>query len=238
MKHPQELVWTNELIEEFWNFQSQFPENYFANQFGEPLARYLNHKIPPGGDVLDLGCGTGDFLRQLSNGERNLWGSDLSDSSIEIANERCKNVPGFIGAMKTPKLIGISKKFDVITVTEVIEHLYDKELKSLVNDIKRLLKPNGIVVFTTPNNEDLALNYVYCPESRKYFHRWQHVRTWNRLTISEFLSKSNFDKVYCEETNLNWYRKSKGDKTRTLVSNAISKLSKNKPHLIVTASFQ
>jgi 2-polyprenyl-3-methyl-5-hydroxy-6-metoxy-1,4-benzoquinol methylase len=235
MKNSQELVWTRALVEEFWNFQSQFPSNYFAHQYGEALSRYLRKKITDVGEILDLGCGNGDLLPYLSNGKRNLWGADLSDSSIKNANDRCKNNPGFVGAIKTSSLIALSKQIYAITVTEVIEHLYDNDLERLITDVKFLLKPNGVVVFTTPNNEDLSLSYAYCPVSRKYFHRWQHVRSWDRFTISDDLSSSGFDLVLCVETNLNRWNRYKGKKLRTALSNSISKMTKTNPHLIVLA---
>ncbi len=44
---------------------------------------------------------------------------------------------------------------DFIFCCEVIEHLYEKNLKKILNTAQNLLNDEGIILFTTPNNEDL-----------------------------------------------------------------------------------
>ena len=55
-----------------------------------------------------------------------------------------------------------------------------------------MLADDGLFIVTTPNEENLAENTVYCPMSNVVFHRWQHVRNWSRETLRETLEKHGF----------------------------------------------
>ena len=52
-----------------------------------------------------------------------------------------------------------SEQFDVITSVEVMEHMHD--LYDYLKDIKRLLKPNGYFIWTTPYANILSIEHIY-----------------------------------------------------------------------------
>ncbi len=92
--------------------------------------------------MLDIGCGAGVLLREIS--ERcpatRLVGVDA--------------VPGLDPAWTSHRVdlssgIPLDDQFDVIVAGEIIEHLPDPDL--LVNECRRLLRPGGALVVTTPN---------------------------------------------------------------------------------------
>jgi hypothetical protein len=58
-----------------------------------------------------------------------------------------------------------------------------------------LLAPGGVIVFTTPNDEDLGASRLYCPECDHVFHRWQHIRSWSAQSLSAFLTAQGFRDV-------------------------------------------
>jgi hypothetical protein len=49
---------------------------------------------------------------------------------------------------------------------------------------------------TTPNREDLELNSVYCPLSDSFFHRWQHVRSFDAAGLNDLLSRFQFERIH------------------------------------------
>ena len=62
---------------------------------------------------------------------------------------------------------------------EVVEHLTDDRLHETIRETRRLLKPGGRLIVTTPHAEDLQQEMQFCPECGAVFHKWQHVRSWS-----------------------------------------------------------
>jgi hypothetical protein len=85
-------------------------------------------------------------------------------------------------------------------VVEVIEHLNDWYLESSLELIKQLLAKQGVVIFTTPNDEDLAKSMILCPSTNEVFHRWQHVRSWNNNSIRASLNEHGYKVIDILET--------------------------------------
>lgn len=195
---PVELRWTPELVQRFWDYQSRFPENYFTNQFGAEIARSLAPLLNGRARVLDYGCGMGFLLPHLANHAAEVAGADVSRESLQRVNEKCTDIKNFLGAYGIDDLMAMDQKFDAVVAVEVIEHLYDDQLDGMLDHLRRLLKPDGIAIITTPNDEDLALNQVYCPESDKVFHRWQHVRRFDAVLLRSLMEKRGLvcDKMF------------------------------------------
>ncbi|MBX2829857.1 MAG: class I SAM-dependent methyltransferase [Rhodospirillales bacterium] len=196
----EELIWTEESVNRFWDWQSKFPENYFTYQFGAEivakLVPYISGKI-----VLDYGCGVGNLLPHLCQSFPSVYAADSSSESLAVVEKKMIGYQNFCGAFSINDLSETEKKFDVVLVMEVIEHLYDAQLNVLLSNIMSVLNEDGIVVFTTPNNEDLSKNMMICPESGKTFHRWQHVRCWNGASLTNYLSGHGLEVSEVIETN-------------------------------------
>jgi ubiquinone/menaquinone biosynthesis C-methylase UbiE len=96
------------------------------------------------GKVLDIGCGTGALLDQLRARSEELWGLDISHEALKYCALRGHENLIRADATNTPFP---SAYFDVITSIGLIEHLDDDE--SFLLEIKRLLKPNGILILLT-----------------------------------------------------------------------------------------
>lgn len=82
---------------------------------------------------------------------------------------------------------------------EVVEHLDNAQLSGMLSEIKRLFKPGGYVVVTTPNDEDLGAEKLICPECG--FHRWQHVRSWNSQRLRACFEEHGFQTFHLAETH-------------------------------------
>ncbi len=90
---------------------------------------------------------------------------------------------------------------------EVIEHLYDEDLEALLQSVHRIINRDGIVIFTTPNEEQLEEASVWCPYCEKVFHRWQHVRSWSETELRRYLESKGFDIVASFTTDFNRKRR-------------------------------
>lgn len=102
------------------------------------------------GDLLEFGAGTGELLLQLrSQGyPGRMTGADLLP--------RPGRLPGDIGWSQVDLNLPLSlpdESFDVIISTEVVEHLENPRF--MAREFWRLLRPSGMVVLTTPNQESI-----------------------------------------------------------------------------------
>lgn len=195
------IDWDDEKIRRFWNYVSQSPRDFFSYRFGKTIIDRLSVFFPNARNVLDYGCGPGFLIPYLMDMGIEVSAVDLSGELSVALNKKFRGKRFFNRAITIEQLAEVTERFDVITVIELIEHLNDRHLKQTVRDIKRLVSDDGIIIFTTPNDEDLSKEIVYCPECSHVFHRWQHVRTWSRKTLALFLKANEFDIVAIFETN-------------------------------------
>lgn len=100
------------------------------------------------GDVLEIGCGEGYGIEHLIKHSISLTVLDKSKVSLKAIKERYPEVKTLHSTI--PPLNGIeSNSFDCIVSFQVIEHLKNPNL--FIEEICRVLKPNGIAFITTPN---------------------------------------------------------------------------------------
>lgn len=117
--------------------------HYVPYEFSTP---FINGKT-----VLDLGCGEGYGAAYLAGKARQVIGTDIDKSIIVYAGEKYKKDNLSFEVMDVTKLDFLDKTFDVIVSSHVIEHI--KEMKKCLQEIKRVLKGNGICIFATPNRK-------------------------------------------------------------------------------------
>ncbi|MBI3103864.1 class I SAM-dependent methyltransferase [Candidatus Daviesbacteria bacterium] len=101
--------------------------------------------------ILDIGCGNGYYLYLLNNLEVKvaLTGVDSDDNALKSAREIVDNKNIKLLKADATKLPFKDLSFDKVLMSEVIEHI-DAEEKAL-SEIKRVLKPGGLLVLTTCN---------------------------------------------------------------------------------------
>jgi 2-polyprenyl-3-methyl-5-hydroxy-6-metoxy-1,4-benzoquinol methylase len=117
---------------------------------------------------------------------------DMSPSARASVQAEYGGQPHFLGVYDQQAIESSGLNFDAIIVAEVIEHLYDEQLDSLLATLRTLARADTHIVFTTPNEEDLAESYILCPVSGKLFHRFQHVRSWSEASVTSYLQARQF----------------------------------------------
>ena len=107
--------------------------------------------------VLDVGCGEGRFLWEVSKcfSDKRLVGIDLSARAVQYAKLLNPEIEFLCGDIAE----GASgdEKFDVITLIETLEHVPPDRIAGLVAALRRLLKTDGTLLVSVPS-QNLGLN--------------------------------------------------------------------------------
>ena len=107
--------------------------------------KYFNN----GKKVLDIGCWTGGWPRLLVKKNVKVYALEPSAPALHIARSDNKNVSFKQGSVF--KLPYENDSFDVVTFWMVLEHLPNKSEGRALLEIKRVLKPGGFLLLSTPH---------------------------------------------------------------------------------------
>ena len=106
-------------------------------------------------NVLDIGCGRGEFLETMRDAGVPAKGIELSAESVAICQSQGLNAEV---ADVYPYLAALSEgSLDGIFCSQVVEHLPPERLPELIRLCARSLAPGGVIAIETPNPECLAI---------------------------------------------------------------------------------
>ena len=113
----------------------------------EETLQYVTDKT-----VLDVGCGTGYGVKICSETAKFVVGLDYDLSAVEYCNDNfATDNNSFLNSNALILSIG-TDVFDIAIAFQVIEHISDS-LK-FINELKRVVKPSGLIIISTPNVAD------------------------------------------------------------------------------------
>ena len=115
--------------------------------------KLISNEVAVKGELLDFGCGTGDFLSKAYSEGWNITGVEPNSAARNVANQKTGNAVLSIEEFDKSN----QKKFDVITLWLVLEHL-DDPVKWLSN-FKALLKNEGVLIIAVPNHKSFDAGY-------------------------------------------------------------------------------
>ena len=137
-----------------------------------------------GGNLLDIGCGTGFFVSRAKKLGYDAYGIEFNERSVDRGRSYFD-----LDSLYALDLNGLRSKFpdlrfDTITMFQVLEHL--EAPNAIMDEIKSVLKPDGRLVLSLPWRgrwPDL-LGDVDCPP--------HHLTRWSREALESFLSRAGF----------------------------------------------
>jgi len=134
--------------------------------------------------ILDIGCGSGEFLANLSSKSFEKYGQEINPQGLEMCRHR--NIEVINKELKESGLTADS--FDVITMWHVLEHLDNPA--QLLMEAHRILKSNGVLIISTPNTDSVGFKYG----RQNWFHldSPRHIILYNRKSVALLLTKSKF----------------------------------------------
>jgi SAM-dependent methyltransferase len=166
---------TADAYDRFWQ------DEELVNAYLEParvdsylfIVKYLSDKQNLGDRIVDLGFGSGDFLRYFSESMPSrffeIYGLDYSKSAVRRARKlvpKGKFIKGDIYNLPYP-----SDFFDMVFCIQTLEHLTNP--KKVLTEMDRICKPDGMILISVPNGE--IDNYE------------GHVNFWDESALRGFL---------------------------------------------------
>jgi 2-polyprenyl-3-methyl-5-hydroxy-6-metoxy-1,4-benzoquinol methylase len=139
------------------------------------------------GDLLDVGCGSGfDLLTMRDRGWR-VAGVEMNPQAVERARAQGLDIrQGTLADARFP-----DGSFDVVTLFHVLEHVPD--VLSLVQEIRRILRPGGLMLAQVPNFDGA--------NARLFKAHWyeldvpRHVNFFSSTTLKDLAAKAGLDVV-------------------------------------------
>ncbi len=151
----------------------------------QKLAEEIRANSKPEDMILDVGCGEGKIW-QLFPG-LDITGLDISEENLKKAGKYLKPVKG-----PAEKLPFKDQSFDLVIASEILEHLIAPE--KVLQEIDRVLKPEGLAIVTYPNTGGLQfrMSLLFCGRnpSLNYPENILHIRFFSLLDFKQMIKKT------------------------------------------------
>jgi len=169
---------------------SDAPDEFHRLHDGEQAEklRVLGTEGLRGTVLMDVGCGAGSFLDLVKGFCRSTIGIEPTKSLREAVLAK--------GHTAFPYCADVAKEWegrvDVAVSFSVIEHL--EQPRELLEDVRRLLKPGGRLLLSTPNRRDWLLD-VMPEEYGSFFYRLVHTWYFDASALQRLVELAGFVEV-------------------------------------------
>lgn len=172
--------------------------------------------LPPEGDLLEVGCASGDLTRIIAARVRGrIVGVDPNVDALAAARNASPPEPRIAYHEGTVyRLPGPAQAFDVVVMLQVLEHI-DAPVRAL-REVNRVLRPGGTLLLST-------VNAHYWPTTLDFFRKtyradrfpgvcrfeegvpWaRHITTWDLVSLSTLLHETGFRHRLHRFANVVW----------------------------------
>ena len=143
--------------------------------------------VQDGGRLLEIGCGSGQMLRDMRERGWDVTGIDVDPVAVTLARSHGLDVRE--GSL--PSQSFEENSFDIVTMSHVIEHLHDP--RAILSGCLRILRPGGRLVLVTPNTGALSLrlfgpNWMHLDPPR-------HLHLFNRKGLTRLVGAAGFGEM-------------------------------------------
>lgn len=160
----------------------QFVRNITLKRKYKLISQYCNN-----GNILDIGSATGEFLNIFKKKKWDVYGVEPNENARNYAKNNYNINAGDEEVITKFE----QQKFDVITLWHVLEHV--ASINDRIQEIKRVLKKNGILVVALPNCNSLDAK-IY----GKYWAAYdvpRHLYHFTQDTVERLFKKNKFELI-------------------------------------------
>src|SRR5467141_4564486 len=143
------------------------------------------------GELLDSGCGTGNFLAAARDRGYGVTGIELDRNAARFAKERLGLQRVFPLTISEFAEQRVEERFDVVTFFEVLEH--QASPAEFLQKVKVCVRLGGVIALSVPNRE----RWLTGPDVLDY--PPNHFLRWNAAALRKFLSAQGFDVLSIRE---------------------------------------
>jgi len=163
---------------------------------------YFNkYNLSKDSKILDIGCNFGSLIFLLhESGYKNIQGIDINLNSIEEGKNKYEKISERINYYDGEKVPFEDNTFDVVLMFDVIEHIPNID-KFLKNEVVRVLKRGGCLIFQTPNK---YINIPWEVINQKSFLKYKeyHYSLQTKKSLKKLLEYSRFKDIIIEKNNV------------------------------------
>ncbi|MCL6602167.1 MAG: methyltransferase domain-containing protein [Paenibacillus sp.] len=199
----QNMKSVKEDFDKISRFAKQEHEWDHNNHYHDYLLQFVPKKCEM---AIDIGCGTGEFSRELAMQSKEVYGFDLSPISIEKAKDFSKSLPNVsYRAQDIMEYPFNDESVDCFSSLAVLHHI---NLHEILPKLKRALKPGGVLIFLDLYNQNKRLDYLpdlLAIPLNKYYLKTKPQRIKNEEEIiamqehmktDRYLSKKELKEIY------------------------------------------
>lgn len=139
------------------------------------------------GLCLDLGCGIGQYTKKIMSYGYTVVSADISKIALNVVKEFNNNVIEI--DMQNP-LPFDNNKFDIVFANLSIHYFDDKATKNLMNEIKRILKKDGLFIGSVNGIQGLKVikDTATEIEPHYYYNKNKSIRLFDKSDLKKYLS--------------------------------------------------
>lgn len=170
------------------------PEGAVPERFTERRELLLG-LVSAGDRVLDLGCGDGSFAAALAGAGAQVTIADVAEGALARARQAAPGADPVLLDEDAP-LPFEDGAFDLCWCGETLEHVAD--VSGLASEIRRVVRPGGALLVTTPNQPRLAVALEALRGralEERFDPRADHLRFLTARTLGALLHGAGFDEV-------------------------------------------
>lgn len=151
----------------FWSGGSALPEYASRDLLPVEVVLLLRHHRAVTGRVLDLGCGAGRLLGYLAEVSREAHGIDIAPAMVEYCRRNYPRAQTHLGDIAELGGLGLGTFDAVFAINNLFDVLDDARRRAALRDVRDLLAPEGLLIFSSHNLDVPQKSGAGRPQSRR-----------------------------------------------------------------------
>lgn len=166
-------------------------DEFFIQTIKDEIANRISQFCAPPAELLDVGCGNGEFLSIAKGMGYHCLGIDISEESRALCERR--DLSALAEDFVT---YDFGKKFDIVTMWDVMEHL--RMPSSFIHKSFKILNQNGVLLLKIPTfgRLNFSILKLFPRRSPVLLSAPDHIQYYSEKSLSTLLGSCGFSEIY------------------------------------------